>query len=132
MTRLFHLFSCSSISRWCSLSLWIVTCVVFSLASLSADTVLAEDTEWDPTWGYHQEEWYDPSDWFNDDSAVDYEDDYYGDYYDDNYYEDGYDGGYYDDDYYDYNYGYDGYYPPYDYYSEDWFDDEPDFDDWYG
>lgn len=25
----------------------------------------AEEYEWDPIWGVYEEEWYDPSDWFN-------------------------------------------------------------------
>ncbi len=54
------------------------------LQELGAD----EEYEWDPAWGLHEEEWYDPSDWFNDDGAVDVEElddawgydyDYYGD-----------------------------------------------------
>ncbi len=73
--------------------------------------------EWEPGEGYHQEEWYDPSDWFDDDDIVDYEYDYdydydydYGDYdYGD--YDYGY--GYYDYDDYDYDYDYP--YADYDY-----------------
>ncbi len=70
--------------------------------------IAADDIEWDPTWGYHEEEWYDPSDWFNDDGVIDYEDTYD---YDTNYWgadNTGYDDAYYYDDYwydtYDYDY----------------------------
>lgn len=52
------------------------------------------DIEWDPTGGYHEEEWYDPSDWIDFDAGIEYEDtgvwgagygyDNYG-YYDNNY-----------------------------------------------
>jgi hypothetical protein len=84
----------------------------------STTAAQADEWEWDPTWGYHQEEWYDPSDWFNaDDGYVDYEDYYYGDYYDDD--------GVLDDGTYDNPYGYD-------YYTSDWFDDDADFDGWWG
>jgi len=73
-----------------------------------------EEMEWEAGEGYHEEEWYDPTDWFNEDSQISYEDDYYsGNYWDDNY---AYtsspnwnDDTWYDTyDYtYDYNYGYD-------------------------
>lgn len=67
--------------------------------------IAGEDYEWDSTWGLHEEEWYDPSDWFNDDNSVDYEDDGY----DDSYYTDTYWDSY---DYYgDYGYDYTGYDP---------------------
>lgn len=109
------------------------------------------DLEWDPTWGLHEEEWYDPSDWFDDDTGVDVEDvggygygmyddgsPYYGDYgsYDTPGSGTGY--GYYDvgpyDPYdfgaYDTDYGY----GRYDYgtvgYTDDWYDDDF-MDDWY-
>lgn len=59
-----------------------------------------EDIEWEPGEGYHEEEWYDPSDWFNDDGQVDYEYDGF-DYYDGAW--DGYT--WYDD--YDYVYDFD-------------------------
>lgn len=80
-----------------------------------------EQYEWEPGEGYHEQEWYDPSDWFEFGSDVDYEDDTY-DYFDDDYYDAyGYDYGYdydydygYDDDFYDDDYGY------YDYYDYDY------------
>lgn len=73
----------------------------FSIPHAIAD----EDYEWDSTWGLHEEEWYDPSDWLNDDNSVDYEDDGY----DDSYYTDTYWDSY---DYYgDYGYDYTGYDP---------------------
>ncbi len=103
-----------------------------------------EEYEYEPGEGLHEKEWYDPSDWFESDDAIDYETDWYDytynypyDYdYDYDFY--GYDRGYYGDDmdygwyteneglYEDWEYGW-----HYDYYTEDWFDEEPDFDDWY-
>lgn len=57
--------------------------------------VESEQYEYEPGEGYHEQEWYDPSDWFEIGRDFDYEDDdYVGGYYGD---------GYYDDDwYYDY------------------------------
>lgn len=64
--------------------------------------VEAEQYEWEPGEGYHEQEWYDPSDWFEIGSDMDYEtDDYEYDYYDYEY------DGYYDDYDYDYDYVYD-------------------------
>lgn len=96
--------------------------------ALTAGTATAQDYEWEPDEGLHQEEWYDPSDWFNSDDSVDYEYDwadwpYYYDTYSTAYW-DGYYDGYYDDEFgYDYwndawPYGYtsaytDGYYDGY-------------------
>lgn len=110
-----------------------------------------DDMEWDPTWGYHEEEWYDPSDWLDVDAGVEYEDtwgwgydanywdedDYYvEDMYEDEWYD--YDatwGGYdedewglgWDDNYYmnDREYDY-----SYDYYTDDWYNDEYEADWW--
>ncbi len=93
--------------------------------AVSAQDGIADDYEWDPTYGYHEEEWYDPSDWFDADTGVeyeDYEDNYYGNYYDDDYtgvgeYEEEW---YEDNDWYGDNF-----------YTSDWYDNEPEFDDWY-
>ena len=67
-----------------------------------------EGYEWEAGEGYHEEEWYDPSDWFDDDSTVDYEDDTYDYGYYDDYYSPYYGWGYggYGYDYYDYDYDY--------------------------
>jgi len=77
--------------------------------------VADDEYEWDPTWGLHEEEWYDPSDWFNEDNKIDYED--YA--YDDSSYTDNYWNGY---NYYgDYGYDYTNYDPAvvgYDYYYQ--------------
>lgn len=70
-----------------------------------------EGYEWEPGEGYHEEEWYDPSDWFDDDSSVDYENDNYG-YYDDYY-----------TPYYGWDYGADEY-EYYDYDNDYVFDDD--------
>lgn len=68
--------------------------------------VEAEQYEYEPGEGYHEQEWYDPSDWFETGRDVDYEYDRYEyDRYDD--------------------------YGTYDYYTDDWYDNEPVFDRWY-
>jgi hypothetical protein len=62
------------------------------------DEVEAEQYEWEAGEGYHEQEWYDPSDWFEVGRDIDFEnDDYWGGYYGDGYYDDDW---YYD--YYDY------------------------------
>lgn len=112
---------------------------IFAISALCASAyagaaIADNEWEWDSSTGYHEEEWYDPSDWFNDDNDIDYEADYY----------DGYDPDYYSADDYDYTsddyqmYGYEGddsmYYPDYygyDYYTNDWYDNEPGFDSWW-
>ncbi|MDQ8186220.1 hypothetical protein [Pelagicoccus sp. SDUM812002] len=45
------------------------------LAFLIPNPSFGQAVEWDPEKGYHAEEWYDPSDWFDDDSSIDYEND---------------------------------------------------------
>jgi len=80
-----------------------------------------EQYEWEPGEGYHEQEWYDPSDWFEFGSDIDYEHDLYdyGYAYDEYEYQDGY--GYGDDAYDDTVYDdsvYDD--PGYDYYSYDY------------
>ena len=51
-------------------SVLLVVAAVPRAAAQNNDT----EYEWDPTWGLHEEEWYDPSDWFNDDGKIDIED----------------------------------------------------------
>lgn len=69
------------------------------------------DYEWEPDEGLHEEEWYDPSDWWDGEAGVEYEYDYYtDDWYD---YEYGY-----EDEWYDEEYGYQG-----DEYDTDWWED---------
>ncbi len=86
--------------------------------------------EYEPGEGVHEEEWYDPSDWFDNDEAIDYENDWYDYTYN------------YPETYtYDYDYVYPGedinpysdldYGWHYDYYSERWFDENDEFDVWY-
>ena len=109
-----------------------------------ADTAHAqnegESMEWEPGEGLHEEEWYDPSDWFDDDfdgisgpdtdyeydydyGWTDYDYDYDGDYYatyDDYTYDSDW---WYDADRSIYNHGYyDGYYDGYDAYSDSYND----------
>ena len=81
-------------------SLLLVAAAVPRAAAQDNDT----EYEWDPTWGLHEEEWYDPSDWFNDDGKIDIED--VGTYgYDNTYYGGPFwtDRGYYGTYGYDYN-----------------------------
>jgi len=83
--------------------------------AIGAGTALAQDQyEWEPDEGWHEEEWYDPSDWFTDE-AIDADDHgyYYTidyEYHDSAYeaYWDGYYDGFYDDVY------------GYDYWNDDW------------
>lgn len=96
---------------WSAILAGVTAWLMMSIVPLHA--VSADEYEWDPTYGYHEEEWYDPSDWFDPDDGIDYEGDYYGDYYDDDVYE-----------------GSETWYGD-NYYSNDWYDDEPDFDNWY-
>lgn len=51
--------------------------------------VEAEQYEWESPEGYHEQEWYDPSDWFEYGRDLEYESD---GYYDEYYTEDWYDG----------------------------------------
>lgn len=71
-----------------------------------------EHYEWEPDEGVHQEEWYDPSDWWDDDfdgRRLDYESDWYEEEWDAAWgYDDEYD--YYDDDYGEDYIGRDDYY----------------------
>jgi len=82
-----------------------------------------ENYEYEPSTGVHEEEWYDPSDWFDDEwyqddtNDVDFEEEDW-DYGYDYMYDDGYTGTY----DYDYDAYYDGYYDGYD-------DDEYGMDD---
>lgn len=106
-----------------------------------------EDYEYEPGEGLHEEEWYDPSDWFDFDEGVEYEQDDWS-YYDydwggyDTWY-DGYDEGWYDDGYvyddtwYDDEYWYEDedWYDPYVYddlwYYDDHYVYDGDYDAWY-
>ncbi len=98
----------------------VVGIAALSLIAGSSSVAVAQDAtdeddveyEWEPGTGKHVEEWYDPSDWFNQDDVTDYEelndygyDGYMGTAGDFNYdaYYDGYYDGYYDDSFgYDY------------------------------
>lgn len=84
-----------------------------TVAQYDSSAGLEDDSfEWETGEGIHEEEWYDPTDWFNDDSGtVDYEYDSYDIY--DPY---TYDSTNYDTDYHDeWDYNYD-----YDYTTDDW------------
>jgi|GEM_PF-2038019 len=82
-----------------------------ALAAPAAGQQDGDGWEWEPGKGYHEEEWYDPGDWFDDEfsSGVDYEEtgrDWGWDWdwgWDDD--DDYYDDDDYDDDYYDDYYG---------------------------
>ncbi len=100
-----------NLKRWLVMLTGCTTLI--AVLGLALQPSSADEYEWDSTYGYHEEEWYDPSDWFDPDDGIDYESDYYGGYYDN----DVYDG---DETWYGDNY-----------YTDDWYDDEPDFDNWY-
>lgn len=114
-----------------ALGMWIVSPV----------SAVAADYEYESGEGVHKEEWYDPSDWFDSDASIDYENDWWdytynypSDYsydYDYDYPERGYyteEGILYNDEtlYRDEEYG-----DHYDYYTDTWFEDEDAFEDWY-
>ena len=85
-------------------------------APAAADETNVTDFEYEPGEGVHQQEWYDPDDWFDEDAdhAIDRE-------RDDGPFEEDYD-----------VYEYDEYqYDPYDYYTDDWLDTPGVFDGWY-
>ena len=48
---------------------------------LSNGPAAAQEYEWEPDEGLHEEEWYDPSDWGDDNDGVDYEEDLEDDLY---------------------------------------------------
>lgn len=94
-----------------------------------------QEYEYEAGQGVHQEEWYDPSDWFGvEDRGIDYENDWYDYTY--NYpatYQYDYDysaRGYYGEEGADL-YGDEMYGDRYDYYSDTWYDDRDEFDAWY-
>lgn len=80
-----------------------------TLVGVPAQVHADDEWEYEADEGLHEEEWYDPTDWFNDDNRVSYETDW-DDYYDDDY--NTYDNTYanYDTYGYDYDSYYDGYY----------------------
>ena len=68
---------------------------------LSAPPLAAQEYEYEPDEGFHREEWYDPSDWFDTTPGVDYESDLFdspfdGDPTDEYDYTDNYDYDYFD------------------------------------
>ncbi|RJR51310.1 MAG: hypothetical protein C4576_03885 [Desulfobacteraceae bacterium] len=108
--------------------------LAFLLSPANGLAVDWSEYEYEPDQGLHQEEWYDPGDWFDTGPGVDYERDWYDYTYNypygyDNYrygYDDDVYGYYGKDDLYDYDYDHD-----YDYYSDDWYDREGAFEDWF-
>jgi hypothetical protein len=137
-------------------SQFLLTLLAALLLAVGPAIAQDDDLEYEVDEGVHEEEWYDPSDWGDDwaNPGIDYETDawdydYYDDYdydaYDDDYYGDewyeedyddvyGYDDERYEDESYDYDYGYDYDYDydwGYDYYTEDWYEDEGVFYEWY-
>lgn len=81
--------------KWKSLAQASVLAVALAIGSIVPAS--AQQYEYEPGEGLHQEEWYDPSDWFKEDWATNYEADRWDNGYDD------YDYGRYDT--YDYDYG---------------------------
>ena len=56
--------------------MWPVAAVCFVLLVSTGGNGLAQEYEYEADEGLHQEEWYDPSDWFDyEDGSVDYEED---------------------------------------------------------
>jgi len=104
-------------------------------------SVMAQgDYEYEPGEGLHEEEWYDPSDWFDVDDDIDYEYDWYDYTYNYPYvYDYDYDYDYYDlyEDDWGYEEDFRGYDDEveleyeYDYYTDDWYLDEVEFEEWY-
>lgn len=90
------------------------------VAATAQDFEVDEDYEYEPGEGLHEEEWYDPSDWFDYEAGVDRELDDVYDYYEGDYQEE-----YSEEDYED-GFGWD-----YSYYSDEWYDDDNDFYDWW-
>jgi hypothetical protein len=87
------------------------------------DDQYAEHYEWEPGTGVHEEEWYDPTDWWDDDYGeryIDYEETGYDNY--------DYDNGY-DDDRYGEHYENE---PGYGVHEEEWYDPTDWWDDDYG
>ena len=120
------LFSNHNSSNFKRMSVLLLALIFFFFCS-SAFAQDYSDYEYEPGEGLHQEEWYDPSDWFDTGEGIDYETDW------DNYYY-GYDE--YDDWNNDYSYSpYYGYAPDdpyglydqyeYDYYTDQWYEDDP-------
>jgi hypothetical protein len=63
----------------------LVCAILLGATSIPKMAFADEEYEWEPGWGLHEEEWYDPSDWFNEDNQVSVEE--VGTYgYDDPYY----------------------------------------------
>lgn len=125
--------------------------MMFAVPAASAQNETGWDEyEYEYDEGLHKEEWYDPTDWFDDHEGVEYESDwwdygdsrrdYAGDYGSD---WDDYEGDNigtrsgYDYGHYDYGWHYDrvqndwDYGRHFDYYTDDWYDDEGDFSTWY-
>lgn len=98
--------------------------ILVALALLFSPTMAGaidwSEYEYEPGEGLHQEEWYDPGDWFDTGPGVDYERDWYDYTYNYPYDYDHDVFGYYGDDLYGYEY---------DYYSDDWYDGEGAFEE---
>lgn len=96
---------------------WTGIPAALAMLMIASGAAWAEEFEWNPREGLHEEEWYDPGDWFDyETGAIDYDYDWWDYGYGYNYYP--YDYGYYpygyDYDYYDWDYDYDW----------DWYDEQ--------
>jgi hypothetical protein len=107
------------------LAIFFLAVLALLFSPLRSGAVDWSEYEYEPGEGIHEEEWYDPSDWFDAGGGVDYERDWYNytynypyDYYGDGIY------GYYDDGGYGF-YDYEN-----DYYTNDWYNREGEFEDW--
>ncbi|KAA1258661.1 hypothetical protein LF1_11830 [Rubripirellula obstinata] len=95
---------------------WKAFCAMFAAVALLQAPTLMNTAMGD--YYLEEEEWYDPSDWFN---GSDYEWEYEDD---DSYYE----ASYYDDGYADDDWFYDSYGDDYDWYDDGYYDDDYDYD----
>ncbi len=112
-----------------------------ALMTAPMTAVAQEEYEYEAGEGLHEEEWYDPGDWFETEEGVDYERDWYDYTYQYPYtydYDYDYPRGYYGDEefepYDDYEYRESeefGFEEDYGYFTDTWFDEEDEFDEWY-
>jgi len=130
-------------SGWKQMGIMMLVLAFAALMAAPMTAVAQEDYEYEAGQGLHEEEWYDPSDWWDTEEGVSFERDWYDytyqypytyDYdYDYDYPERGYYGDEefepYEDEFGEYEeYRFDD---DYDYFTDTWFDEEDEFDEWY-
>jgi hypothetical protein len=111
------------------LSAFAAVALMVTPMSAAGQQGMQDQYEYEYDQGLHEEEWYDPSDWFSTKQDIDYEQDWYENTYQ-----------YYDEDF---EPGYRGYYEgeefeafeeddyDFDYYTDTWFEEDDEFDEWY-